>query len=291
MLHIVTGAPCSGKTTYVNEHAKENSVIIDTDALNVAFGSKVSHMQDGDILDFSLNARKSAIEKAMTSNADVWLIDSYLNDDSISKYKGVNAEIITLDTPIDVCLERAKDRPQGTSDIIRKWFAKNTQLEESKMTVEVQETNTQEVAEKTSKTFTQDEVNAIIGERLAKEKAKYSDYDDLKQKASQFEQFESMKTQLTESKNKVLELQTQIDEMNKSNEIRNMKDKVSKETGVPINLLTATTEEGCKEQAQAILLFAKPTYPNIKDGGELQSKPQKVSVEQQFADWFNECTK
>ena len=42
-------------------------------------------------------------------------------------------------------------------------------------------------AEKQDRTFTQAEMDAIIGERLSRERAKFADYDDLKAKASKFD--------------------------------------------------------------------------------------------------------
>lgn len=41
------------------------------------------------------------------------------------------------------------------------------------------------------KTFTQDELNAQIAERLARERAKFSDYNDIKAKAAKLEQIEA----------------------------------------------------------------------------------------------------
>ena len=39
-------------------------------------------------------------------------------------------------------------------------------------------------------TFTQDEMNAIIADRLSREKSKYADYDELKKKALAFDEAE-----------------------------------------------------------------------------------------------------
>ena len=38
----------------------------------------------------------------------------------------------------------------------------------------------------TEKTFTQDEVNAVIGERLAREREKYADYEALKKTLNKY---------------------------------------------------------------------------------------------------------
>lgn len=41
-----------------------------------------------------------------------------------------------------------------------------------------------------AKTFTQEQVDAMIGERLGRERAKYADYDELKAKADKFTKIE-----------------------------------------------------------------------------------------------------
>lgn len=140
------------------------------------------------------------------------------------------------------------------------------------------------------KTFTQEQVNAIVGERLAKEKAKYADYEELQKKASSYDELqEANKSELEKATERANKLQAQVDSMNKANEIRGIRDKVSTETGVPAALLTGDTEEACKEQAEAIKAFAKPkaNYPKVPDGGEL-NKPLPTNTADKFADWFNQ---
>ena len=44
-------------------------------------------------------------------------------------------------------------------------------------------------------------------------------------------------------------------------------------TGVPAELLSGDTEESCTAQAQAILKFAQPGYPSVRDGGEVATNP------------------
>lgn len=87
-------------------------------------------------------------------------------------------------------------------------------------------------------------------------------------------------------------LQKQLDDLNAANALRDLRDKVAKETGVPANLLAGSTEEEFKSQAEAIKAFAgsQPGYPAVKDAGEVNNTP-KTTTRQQFADWFNEQTK
>lgn len=139
------------------------------------------------------------------------------------------------------------------------------------------------------RTFTQEELNAIVGERVAKERAKLSDYEELKAKASRLDEIEEAnKTELQKATEKADALQKQLDDLTKAAELKNIREKVANETGVPSNLLSATTEEECKTQAEAILAFAdkKPAYPTVKDGGEVRNYESKSAADQ-FADWFN----
>lgn len=51
------------------------------------------------------------------------------------------------------------------------------------------------------KTFTQAEMDSIIEGRLARERQKYADYDDLKEKASKYDEYQAQnKTELQKEK-------------------------------------------------------------------------------------------
>jgi len=138
------------------------------------------------------------------------------------------------------------------------------------------------------RTFTQDEVNAIVGKRLAEEKGKYADYDVLKAKADKYDEAEeAAKSELQKATEKAETYKAQLEELQKRDEVRSIREKVSAETGVPTNLLTSDTEESCKAQAEAILAFTKPTsYPSVKDGGEVHH-PTASKPEDKFKEWFD----
>ena len=92
------------------------------------------------------------------------------------------------------------------------------------------------------KTFTQAEMDSIIEGRLARERQKYADYDDLKEKASKYDEYqEQNKTELQKEKEKSDALQARLSALEKKD------------------------EETCKKQAEAIMKFAKPkSYPGTK---------------------------
>ena len=126
----------------------------------------------------------------------------------------------------------------------------------------------------TERTFTQAEMNAIISDRLNRERTKYADYDDLKAKAQQFDAAqEAGKTELQKANEKAAKLQAQLDSLTKANTLRELRAKVAAATGVPAELLSGDTEESCTAQAQAILKFAKPGYPILPGGGEPRHLP------------------
>lgn len=125
-----------------------------------------------------------------------------------------------------------------------------TQRGDKNMAAETQQ------SEQQNKTITQAEVDAIVGERLARERQKYSDYDELKSKAAEYD-----KAQEANAK-----LQAKLDGMEKEKKLLDTRSKVAKEKGIPADLLTGEDEDTCKAQADAILKFAKgPKYPSVKE--------------------------
>lgn len=160
-----------------------------------------------------------------------------------------------------------------------------------KETVNQEQSN--RAAEQPERTFTQSEMNAIIGERLNREREKYADYEVLKDKAQRFDaNEESAKTDLQRATERANDLQEELDKMRAAETVRTIHAQVSQETGVPMNLLTGSSKDICREQAEAILAFARTAagYPQVKDSGEIHHAPSGKTRDQ-FADWFNETLK
>lgn len=125
-----------------------------------------------------------------------------------------------------------------------------------------------------NKTFTQAEMNAIIETRLAREKEKYADYESLKEKAGKFDSLEEAnKSEIQKANEKAAALQKELDSLKTASKIKDIKTKVSSDTGVPVELLSGSDEETCKKQAEAILKFAKPkSYPGTKTNTSQKSQ-------------------
>lgn len=87
---------------------------------------------------------------------------------------------------------------------------------------------------------------------------------------------------------KIAELTAELEGLKAANSLREIREKVSKDTGVPASLLTAETEEACKSQAEAIKAYAQPQgYPAVRDGGEVRT-PGGGAARDKFAGWMEE---
>ena len=138
------------------------------------------------------------------------------------------------------------------------------------------------------RTFKQAEVDQIVGERLARERAKYADYDALKEKAGRLDALEeSQKTELQKANERASAAEAELASLKREAEIREIREKVARETGVPSHLLHGETEEECTAQATEIKSFASPKYPTVDDHGELQNRPGGSTMDQ-FAAWLSQ---
>lgn len=126
MIHVITGPPCAGKSTYVSEHMKEGDMRVDYDLIATALGSIDSHAAQGVIKQAAFDAREGAIKAALNDpQQESWIIHTSPSEDHVKAYEKAEAEFIELDPGKDVCLERAEadERPRQTFDGIEKWYA------------------------------------------------------------------------------------------------------------------------------------------------------------------------
>jgi len=130
------------------------------------------------------------------------------------------------------------------------------------------------------KTFTQAEMDAIIGDRLKRERAKYADYDELKTKAAAYDEAtEASKSELQKAVEERDRYKAQVDQYEKDRARAEQVAKVAAETGVDAALLarmSGDVEENAaflKQQADA-----QPKYGAIHDGGEANAPTVKKEI-------------
>lgn len=109
---------------------------------------------------------------------------------------------------------------------------------------------------------TQEKFDEMVRERLARERAKYADYDELKAKAAKFDEAEeARKSDLEKANERISELEAEAKSREEADRLATARAKVSRETGVPADLISGTDEESMTESAKAISAFAKATVP------------------------------
>ena len=129
MIHVILGAPCSGKSTYVREHAADDDVIVDYDVIAQALGRKEAHSSRIRPTNQHLAAfvaRRSVIEWATdhADEVDAWIIHTNPMKEDMDRYEACGAELTVMETDMETCLARAEadNRPPGTDEIIREYF-------------------------------------------------------------------------------------------------------------------------------------------------------------------------
>ena len=256
--------------------------MLDMDTIVSALtGSKSAHPDYSGIMDTALSVREAVYKSIESGKAGkrAFVITSSSDRKQVDALaQRLHGYTHYMDTPESECVRRIRNDPtrpdkEKDSALVKHWFSACTLAEKG---TTMQETVTQEARttaageQQEPRTFTQEEVNSIVADRLNRERAKYADYDDLKAKASQYDTTKA-----------------QLDALNSANARRDMIARVAAATGCPAELLTGDTEEACTAQAQAITAFAKSQqpagYPNVKDGGTPMHLPTQANTADSFS--------
>lgn len=126
VLTVVMGAPCSGKSTYVREHAKPGDIVIDFDVLAQALGSPVPHDHSHEIRMVTIDMRRTAIASAIQAHLrghTVWVVD--INPEMrMAAYKRAGARFVTMSADRDELHRRADaERPSRWHELIDEHLA------------------------------------------------------------------------------------------------------------------------------------------------------------------------
>lgn len=123
-VYIVYGSPCSGKTTYVNEHALKDDLIIDIDRIYEA----VSNERSNRLYDNVMQVYRLLVDMVRTRNGrwvNAWIIRGFpLKGERERLASQVDGELVYIDTDRDTCLERAYRRAEGYDKFVNDWWAK-----------------------------------------------------------------------------------------------------------------------------------------------------------------------
>jgi dephospho-CoA kinase len=135
-LIIVTGPPCSGKTTWVRGQARAGDVVVDYDALAHALAAPGadSHDHPRHIKTIAYRARRAAIEEALKhiDRVDVYVIHSQPSADALTRYAEHGARVVTIDPGRDIVMRRiTEQRPASMVAVAERWYASTAHAEQS----------------------------------------------------------------------------------------------------------------------------------------------------------------
>lgn len=127
MVYLIVGSPCSGKSTYIKEHMKRGDLVCDVDLIYSAISGQLPH--DAELYTHEIACQLDAhlrdiIRDRVGNWKDAYVVSIANTDEKVQKEKDrINAdEVIYIDTPYEVCMERAKDRPAYFVWMIQEWF-------------------------------------------------------------------------------------------------------------------------------------------------------------------------
>jgi hypothetical protein len=130
VITIVSGAPCSGKSTYIRQQSKPGDVVVDLERLSSALsiGVEDGHLVPEYIAHIAIGARNGAVRRAVrlresAKGVDVWIIHTAPKPADLAAYRIWKAEVVVIDPGKDVCLERASRLRPHTAQVIEDWYS------------------------------------------------------------------------------------------------------------------------------------------------------------------------
>ncbi|MDM7488717.1 hypothetical protein QT969_10480 [Rhodococcus sp. CSLK01-03] len=100
----------------------------------------------------------------------------------------------------------------------------------------------------------QEQLDNILGARLDRERAKFADYDEIKTKASRFEELEQeSKSELQKALERAEAAEKRIGEATRTA----LHARIAAETGVPVEVIHGDDEESARASAQKVLEWSE----------------------------------
>lgn len=119
-VYLITGAPLSGKTTFVRERVQEGDLVFDIDDMWQTISGQGRYIKPNSLKPIIFNLRlsvKEQIAKGVGSWRNAYIIEGLpLATDrkrEAERYKAHNTEVITMDATKEECLQRLYTFPNG----------------------------------------------------------------------------------------------------------------------------------------------------------------------------------
>ncbi|QOT19726.1 hypothetical protein [Paenarthrobacter sp. YJN-5] len=124
----------------------------------------------------------------------------------------------------------------------------------------------------------QEALDRVLAQRLAREKSKYADYADLKAKAQKYDDAEEQnKTDLQKANDRAEKAERRVQELEGQENRRTLAEEVARDKRVPVHLLRGDTKEQLEAHADEILAFRGPQGVVNKSGTNGDDKEKATS--------------
>lgn len=125
-IYIVYGAPCSGKSTYVQSVAGKDDIIMDIDSIWECITNNPRYIKPNRLKGNVLAIRDFILDQIVTHTGkwrNAYIIGGYpYISDRERLQRLYSAELIHIDTTKEECMLRAEDRPAEWEEYINDYF-------------------------------------------------------------------------------------------------------------------------------------------------------------------------
>lgn len=129
MIQIVTGPPCGGKSTYIQERAQPGDIIVDMDVIALALTAPGTEpfTYSERVRQVAERARSAAVQEALKvaqgeRYQNVYIIHTDPNPDQRAYYRAMGGRIIECNPGREECLRRVDSRPMVNRALSRKFI-------------------------------------------------------------------------------------------------------------------------------------------------------------------------
>ena len=105
----------------------------------------------------------------------------------------------------------------------------------------------------------QADLDRIIGERVARERGKYADYDEIKAKAAKFDEAQAASLSEIERERQAREAaESELNKYRTREQVTKWAEEITKDSGVPASALRGSTREELEEHFNVLSSLLKP---------------------------------